>query len=202
MSLTSAIRDTFNGFKSLVTGMRITAREATKPIITVQYPHDTLPMPARFRGHIQLVFDEQTGRAKCTACGLCARACPSGCIVLDGTKREGDKKKSVAKYDLDFTMCSLCGSCVESCASDAIEFSKSYNAVSVKRDDFAHMDLYAKVAAMEKAWAEAHPQPATPAPAAVPVSPPVGGASRPDGPNPGNQTAPQAPAATAEPKSP
>ena len=152
MSLTSAIRETFNGFKSLVIGMRITAREAAKPIITIQYPHETLPMPARFRGHIQLVFDEQTGRARCTACGLCARACPSGCIVLDGVKREGEKKKSVSKYDLDFSKCSLCGSCVEICASDAVEFSKKYNVVGFSREEFSRIDLHAEIAAREKAW--------------------------------------------------
>ena len=141
MSLASAIRETFSGFKSLVTGMRITAREATKPIITVQYPHETLPMPSRFRGHIQLVFDAETGRAKCTACGLCAKACPSGCIELDGLRRDGDKKKSVSKYVLDFTKCSLCGSCVEICASDAVEFSKDYNVVSLNRESFDNIDL-------------------------------------------------------------
>lgn len=172
MSLATAVRDTFHGFKSLLVGLRITAREAAKPIITVQYPHETLPMPARFRGHIQLVFDEQTGRARCTACGLCARACPSGCIVLDGVKREGEKKKSVSKYDLDFTKCSLCGSCVEACASDAIDFSKSYNVVSLSRDDFAHLDLHAKVAALEKAWAEKNPRPVASPTATAPVKEP------------------------------
>ena len=179
MSLASAIRETFTGFKSLVTGMRITAREATKPIITVQYPHDTLPMPPRFRGHIQLVFDAETGRAKCTACGLCAKACPSGCIELDGLKREGDKRKSVSKYVLDFTKCSLCGSCVEICASDAVEFSKDYNVVALNRENFEHIDLYAKVAAKEKAWAETHPQPVAPPAVAAPVAPVSAAASVP-----------------------
>lgn len=162
MSLLTAVRDTCSGFMSLVTGMRITAREAAKPIITVPYPHDTLPMPARFRGHIQLVLDPATGRPRCSACTLCMKACPSGCIVLEGIRREGDKKKSVSKYELDFTKCSLCGSCVEICPSDAIEFSKDYNVVSLDRDQFAHMDLYAKVEAKARAWAAAHPAPAAP----------------------------------------
>ena len=160
MSLLTAVRETLSGFKSLLVGMRITAREATKPLITVQYPHDTLKMPARFRGHVKLVLDPETGKARCTACGLCARACPSGCIVLEGVKREGDKRKSIAKYDLDFTKCSLCGSCVEICASDALDFSKDYNVVSMNREDFSHLDLYKRIDAETKAWAETHPQPA------------------------------------------
>lgn len=173
MSVLTAVRDTLTGFKSLLVGMRITAREAAKPIITVQYPRETLKMSERFRGHVKLVLDPETGKARCTACGLCARACPSGCIVLEGVKREGEKKKSVSKYELDFTKCSLCGSCVEICASDAIDFSKDYNVVSLDRGDFSHMDLYKKIEAEAKAWAQAHPQPpaaATPVVAPAPAS--------------------------------
>ncbi|HVU32186.1 MAG TPA: NADH-quinone oxidoreductase subunit I [Opitutaceae bacterium] len=160
MSLFTAIRETYTGFKSLLTGMRITGREAMRPVITVQYPRETLPMPARFRGHIKLVLDPETGRPRCTACTLCAKACPSGCIELDGIKREGDKKKSVSRYELDFTKCSLCGSCVEVCPSEAIDFSKDYNVVSLSRDTFAQMDLYAKVEAEAADWARLHPPPA------------------------------------------
>lgn len=160
MSMLTAVRDTYKGFKSLIIGMRITAREAAKPIITVQYPHDTLPMPPRFRGHIQLTLDPETGRPRCSACTLCAKACPSGCIDLDGLKREGDKKKSVSKYVLDFTKCSLCGSCVEVCPSDAIEFSKQYNVVSLNRETFDHIDLYQKIENEAAEWAKTHPAPA------------------------------------------
>lgn len=182
MSVLTAVRETISGFKSLMTGMRITAREAAKPIITVQYPHDTLKMPARFRGHIVLLLDPVTGQPRCNACTLCMKSCPSGCIVLDGIRRESDKKKVVSKYDLDFTKCSLCGSCVEACPSDAIAFSKDYNVVSLSRDDFAHIDLYAKVQSQAAAWAAANPAPAAtgpaapvtavvPAPAAAPANP-------------------------------
>lgn len=181
MSIVSAVRETVSGFKSLITGMRITAREAAKPIITVQYPHDTLPMPARFRGHIQLTLDEETGRPKCTACTLCAKACPSNCIDLDGLKREGDKKKSVSKYILDFTKCSLCGSCVEVCPSDAIEFSKQYNVVGLSRGDFDGMDLYADIERKAAAWQQAHPAPLPPV---AEASAPTAGAAAPASPAP------------------
>lgn len=188
MSMLKGIRETFTGFKSLVTGMRITAREAAKPIITVQYPHDTLPMAARFRGHIQLTLDPETGRPKCTACTLCAKACPSNCIDLDGIKREGDKKKSVSKYMLDFTKCSLCGSCVEVCPSDAIDFSKQYNAVSLSRETFDSIDLYQKIENEAAEWAKTHPT-TPPAPTPPPASTPV----------PATATATTAPAAPATP---
>jgi NADH-quinone oxidoreductase subunit I len=173
MSLFSAIRDVANGFKSLLIGMRITAREAAQPNITVQYPHDTLPMPSRFRGHIKLVLDPATGKPLCTACTICERACPSGCIDLDGLKREGDKRKSVSKYMLDFTTCSLCGSCVEACPSGAIEFSKDYNVVSRNRDDFSKMDLFQKVESEAAQWSRTHPAPpAASTPAVIPAPTP------------------------------
>ncbi len=166
MSLLTALRETVAGFKSLLTGMRITAREAAKPSITVQYPHVTLKMADRFRGHVKLVLDPVTGKSRCTSCNLCVRACPSDCLTVEGIKREGEKKKSVSEYTLDFTTCSLCGSCVEACPSDAIEYSKDYNVVSQDRADFARMDLLKKLEAEAKVWAEKNPELAAAAAAA------------------------------------
>jgi NADH-quinone oxidoreductase subunit I len=173
MGLITTVRETYGGFKSLLVGMRITLLEAVKPIVTVQYPRETLKMPDRFRGHLKLVLDPTTGRSICNACGLCVRACPSDCIELDGCKREGEKRKSVSKYELDFTKCSLCGSCVEACPSDAIEYSKEYNTVSFNRDDFARMDIMERLNAEARVWAKTHPQPEPTAPAPAAASAPV-----------------------------
>jgi NADH-quinone oxidoreductase subunit I len=193
MRITTAFRDVWMGFRSLLTGLRITFGQATKPSLTVQYPHETLKMPDRFRGHIKLVLDPVTGRSRCTACNLCVRACPSDCISVEGMKREGEKKKSVSEYVLDFTTCSLCGSCIESCPSDAIEFSKQYNVVSLHREDFSHMDLVRQLDGEREAWAREHPgQPAAPVAAPAPTAPaPVAGTT----PAPA-ATAPAAPAPT------
>ena len=171
MRMITAFRDTLVGFKSLLVGMRVTLGEAFKPTITVQYPHQTLKMPPRFRGHIKLALDPKTGKSLCTACGLCVRACPSESIVVEGAKKEGEKKKSVTEYILDFTTCSLCGSCIESCPSDAIEFSKDYNVVSFNRDDFKHMDLVKKLESEAKIWAQNRPEPAPPIAPATPAAP-------------------------------
>jgi len=96
-------------------------------------------MSARYRGHIELVEDEE-GNPQCVVCGLCEKACPSDCISLAGEKPEGGKKKVLTKYMLDFTKCSLCGSCVESCSFGAINFSKDYNLASTRKEDF-YFDL-------------------------------------------------------------
>lgn len=161
-----ALKEIVGGFNSLVTGMRITIGQFFKPTVTVHYPHETLPIPPRFRGHIELVRDPETGKAVCYACKLCERACPSDCIAVDGAKLEGAKKKSVTSYTLDFTKCSLCGSCVEACRDGAIRFSREYNLASVDKDEFV-MDLFKRL----EAEAGANPAPA-PAPAAEPASQP------------------------------
>ncbi|MGL1932013.1 MAG: NADH-quinone oxidoreductase subunit I [Desulfotalea sp.] len=133
--MSSLIKETITGFISLLVGMRITAREFITPKVTVHYPHETEVMPARFRGHIELIADEN-GKPLCVSCGLCQKACPSQCISISSVKKEGEKKKTLIAYDLDFTKCSLCGSCVESCAFGAIRFSRVYNHVSRNKEDF------------------------------------------------------------------
>ena len=133
----------YNGLISLFIGMGITFKEFFKPTVTVSYPYETLTMCERYRGHIELIENED-GKPNCVVCGLCQRACPSGCISLTGEKPEGEKKKVLTKYILDFTRCSLCGSCVESCNFNAIEYSKEYNLASTRKEDFI-FDLLARL---------------------------------------------------------
>ncbi len=127
--------DIFNGLISLFIGMGITFKEFFKPTVTVSYPYETLTMPDKFRGHTELIENEE-GNPNCVVCGLCERACPSNCISLAGEKPEGEKKKVLTKYILNFTTCSLCGSCVESCNFNALTFSKEYNLASTRKEDF------------------------------------------------------------------
>lgn len=136
-----ALTELVSGFLSLLTGMRITLQQFFKKDVTVRYPHESLPMAKRYRGHIVLVRDPESGRSLCVACKSCEKACPSDCIVVDGIKREGEKKKSVTDFKLDFTRCSLCGSCVEVCPADALEFSKDYNLAGTRKEDYVQIDL-------------------------------------------------------------
>jgi len=184
----NSLKDIATGFNSLITGMRITLGQFFKPTVTVHYPHETLKMPPRFRGHIELVRDPDTGKALCFACKLCERACPSDCITVEGAKLDGAKKKSVTQYVLDFTKCSLCGSCVEACRDGAIRFSRAYNLASTNKDDYV-MDLFQRLED-ERLAAEARGEIIPPpAPASAPVSAPGNSAS----------VAPAAPAPAAPP---
>jgi NADH-quinone oxidoreductase subunit I len=125
----------YHGLISLFVGMGITFKEFFKPTVTVSYPYETLTMCDRYRGHIELIENEE-GKPNCVVCGLCEKSCPSNCISLAGEKPEGEKKKVLTKYILNFTTCSLCGSCVESCNFNALTFSKEYNLASTRKEDF------------------------------------------------------------------
>ncbi|SDP73500.1 4Fe-4S dicluster domain-containing protein [Desulforhopalus singaporensis] len=129
----------YRGLLSLFEGMGVTFKEFIKPTVTVSYPYETLEMCERYRGHIELIENEE-GEPNCVVCMMCQRACPSDCISIAGKKEEGSKKKVLTKYMLDFTKCSLCGTCVESCNFNALDFSKEYNLASTRKEDF-YFDL-------------------------------------------------------------
>jgi NADH-quinone oxidoreductase subunit I len=135
------VKDILAGARTLAVGMRITFVRMFHRRVTLDYPYKSLTMTPRYRGHIDLTVDEQTGQPRCIVCMACQRACPSGCIKLDGAKAEGAKSKSLTAYTLDFTTCSLCGLCVESCNFNALKFSKDYNLASLRKEDYQQMDL-------------------------------------------------------------
>ena len=145
-----ALTELVLGFRSLLIGLWITLRQVFQRPVTVQYPHETLKIPARFRGHIELVRDPATGKAICFACKSCEKACPSDCISVEGMKFEGEKRKSVTEFKLDFTKCSLCGSCVEACKSNAIRFSRAYNLAATSKEEFI-LDLFQRLEAEARA---------------------------------------------------
>lgn len=132
--------DVLLGLKSLFVGMGVTFREFFKPTITEQYPHTAPDLPKRYRSHIELLRDEKTGISLCIACKSCEKACPSDCIFVDGIKKEGERRKSVTEFQLNFNQCSLCGACVEVCPTTALGYARDYNAASGSKEDF-DMDL-------------------------------------------------------------
>ncbi|WP_243360252.1 NuoI/complex I 23 kDa subunit family protein [Fundidesulfovibrio terrae] len=136
--MTRYLKEIISGTWSLFVGMGITIKYFFQPVVTLQYPHEAVPMTPRYRGHTQLVWDERKGGDKCIVCNACMKTCPSGCISLAGEKLEGAKQKSLTKYELNFTTCSLCGLCVEVCPTEALEFSKDYNIAGRSEDEFKY----------------------------------------------------------------
>jgi len=164
-----ALREIYTGAKSLAIGMKLTLREFFSPTKTTHYPHETLPIPAKYRGHIELTPNPDGGETLCIACKSCEKACPSECIIVEGTKREkGGKIANV--FRLDFTTCSLCGLCIEACPvkpTKAIQFTKRYNLASVE-NTYKDMDLLARCKERTTAL---YPTPAPAPEAAAPASP-------------------------------
>ena len=69
-------------------GMALTLRRFFEPKVTVMYPEDRRDPPHKFRGRLQLLYDEW-GTLKCETCFQCAQACPIECIDMGGVDTKG-----------------------------------------------------------------------------------------------------------------
>ena len=69
-------------------GMALTMRRFFAPKATIQYPETTPDIAPRFRGRLQLLYDE-LGNLKCETCFQCAQACPVECIDMGGFDTKG-----------------------------------------------------------------------------------------------------------------
>lgn len=72
----------------IVKGMSLTLRRFFEPKVTVMYPEVRLDVPGKFRGRLQLLYDEW-GTLKCETCFQCAQACPIECIDMGGIDTRG-----------------------------------------------------------------------------------------------------------------
>jgi NADH-quinone oxidoreductase subunit I len=103
----------------------------TKPV-TQRYPEVKREMPERYRGLHYLARDEN-GKEKCVCCGLCAAACPSGCIYMEPAENEqGERYAKV--YEINELRCIFCGFCEEACPTGAIFLGKEYEFSQDKRE--------------------------------------------------------------------
>ncbi|MBQ3716175.1 MAG: 4Fe-4S binding protein [Fibrobacter sp.] len=113
---------------SLICGLSVSLKYFLSPwkIVTEQYPENrkTLKMHERYRGRLEMVEDEE-GNNRCTACGMCERACPNASINVLSTKNIAGKKV-LGRYVYHFASCTQCGLCVEACPFGAIVMSPAF----------------------------------------------------------------------------
>jgi len=72
----------------IVKGMTLTLRRFFAPKATIRYPEQRADTAVRFRGRLQLLWDEN-GLLKCETCFQCAQACPIECIDMGGLDTKG-----------------------------------------------------------------------------------------------------------------
>ena len=127
----------------ILKGMAITFRHIFKKKVTIQYPEQKRPFSPVFRGLHVLNRDEE-GRERCTACGLCAVACPAEAITMEAAERKKGEEhlyreeKYAARYEINMLRCIFCGLCEEACPKDAIYLSETFAPSNYTRKGFIY----------------------------------------------------------------
>lgn len=104
----------------LYLGQVVGINKTKKPWATYEYPDEARPYAERFRGRHRLTLNDD-GSMRCTACFLCATACPAKCIYIEAAEHNDTSiEKFPHRYEIDTLLCIYCGYCVEACPVDAI----------------------------------------------------------------------------------
>ena len=110
---------------AILGGMGITFKHMFKKKATINYPEETREFSPVYRGQHVLKRDD-AGAERCTACGLCAVACPAEAITMTAAERKpGEEKlyreeKYASTYEINMLRCIFCGLCEEACPKEAI----------------------------------------------------------------------------------
>ncbi|MFT3827051.1 MAG: NADH-quinone oxidoreductase subunit NuoI [Chitinophagaceae bacterium] len=128
---------------NIAKGMMITLKHFFKKKATISYPEQQRPFSSVFRGLHVLNRDEE-GRERCTACGLCAVACPAEAITMEAAERKTGEEnlyreeKYAARYEINMLRCIFCGLCEEACPKDAIYLSETFAPANYQRKGFIY----------------------------------------------------------------
>ncbi len=128
---------------AILGGLKITFRHLFKKKATIQYPDQQREFAPVYRGQHVLKRDEN-GAERCTACGLCAVACPAEAITMVAAEREkGEEKlyreeKYAKVYEINMLRCIFCGLCEEACPKEAIFLTDRIVPTEFKRGEFIY----------------------------------------------------------------
>jgi formate hydrogenlyase subunit 6/NADH:ubiquinone oxidoreductase subunit I len=173
LPIAQSIKSTVNGLK-LTLGHIVKARKSKtsvdiqnkgyfsqqQGIATVQYPHETIPVPDNGRYQLHNEIDD------CIVCDKCAKICPVNCITIEpikspeefGKTSDGTPKRIyAAKFDINMSQCCFCGLCTTVCPTECLTMTKNYefSSFDVADHTFPFADMLADQIAEKKIqWEE------------------------------------------------
>lgn len=128
---------------AIFSGMFITLKHIFMRKATVKYPEQTREFAPVYRGQHVLKRDE-AGAERCTACGLCAVACPAEAITMKAAERKKGEEnlyreeKYASVYEINMLRCIFCGLCEEACPKEAIFLTDRIVPSTFQRDEFIY----------------------------------------------------------------
>ena len=128
---------------AILKGMSITLKHFFRKKATISYPEQKREFSQVYRGQHVLKRDDK-GRERCTACWLCAVACPAEAITIVAAERKPGEEllyreeKYAAIFEIDMLRCIFCGDCEEACPKEAIFLTDRTVASEYKRKPFIY----------------------------------------------------------------
>lgn len=128
---------------AIATGLGITFKHMFRRKPTTSYPEQKREFAPMFRGKHVLKRDDK-GAERCTACGLCAVACPAEAITMEAAERKKGEEhlyreeKYAAVYEINMLRCIFCGLCEEACPKHAIFLTEEVTPSEFKRRSFIY----------------------------------------------------------------